>query len=146
MHLVAGRESACSFRAESRNGSLAMNTDQADSYESVLMAWRADKHVLTIERASRYLAQFPDDWLILSFLGDAAHAIGRYPLAEDAFRRALAIAPPGRHFRLHRHLGDVCRWSGRIPEAEAHYRRTIAEKPGDTEGYIYLGGMLARLG
>jgi len=120
--------------------------DEISSYESVFDAWKAEKHVLTIERAKRHLERFSDDWLILSVLGEASFEIGRLPEAKAALLQALNLAPPEKQYMVHRELGHVCRWSGEITEAEEHYRNVIASRPEDAAGYIYLGAMLSALG
>jgi len=77
-------------------------------------------------------------------IGLAYYDRKRYPEAESAFRRGVALRPydAGMHF----FLGMTCMHLGHLPEAIAEVRRALALKPDNADQQFALGVMLKESG
>jgi tetratricopeptide (TPR) repeat protein len=101
---------------------------------------------LMILRARRYLAKYPDHGYAWYLLANALIGLARYHEAEEAASNALQICPvERRHFPLCM-MGHLDKFRGEYDRAAKWYRKAIEAAPIDTQGYIYLGSVLARQG
>src|SRR5882724_3783322 len=71
----------------------------------------------------------PRDAAVLNRLGAALSKVGRYPEAEDYFRKAIGRQPD--HPEAHGNLGAVCLARGRFAEAENPLRLALKLKRAD---------------
>lgn len=87
------------------------------------------------EPASAHRVAQPEDAL----LARAREAVARadWPAAEDALRRARAIAPGSAD--VHNLLGFAARKSGRLEEAFVHYREALRLDPNHLGAHEYIG-------
>ena len=120
--------------------------DQAVRLQQLVDAFERDLPALTIELGRLYLAEMPDDPSALALVGQAYVAIARYEEGRAAYERALTHCAPERRSRLLALLGDLEQACANLAAAESFYRLAIKEAPNDASGYIYLGGMLAKVG
>ncbi len=79
-------------------------------------------------------------------MGRAFTDLSRFAEAEAALLRARELAVPKTMLFVYCDLGYMFRCKGDHALAEEWYRRAIDHSPDDTEGYIFLGGLLARSG
>ena len=106
----------------------------------------ADLPALTILRARRYLARYPDHGYAWYLLANALIGLARYHEAEEAVSNALRLCPEERrHFPLCM-MGQLYRFRGDYEKAAEWHTNAIEAAPTDTQGYIYLGGVLALQG
>lgn len=121
-----------------------MNRDAR--FEKLAKLSLSDAVSSTILYARRYLRRYPDvgpAWLILGIaLGETA----RYKEARSAFDEALRHYPENRVHRAWMELGHLSKRQGDLHSAAAWYRKVVAAKPNEADGYVFLGGTLARLG
>ncbi len=123
-----------------------MSTNRTEQFERVLDSWKQGKPSLTVEAARHYLAAYPDESSILQMLADALRSLAQYDDAETACARALAVAPPGLAYRVHRAIGRIKEERGQTELAEQAFRQAIDAAPHDASAYIYLGAMHAGRG
>lgn len=99
-----------------------------------------------IELLRRFVRDFPRSGLAWFRLGRSLSAISRLDEAEDALRKAMDLAPIEKHLFVLCEMGILFEHRGDDAAAEQWFRKTMSHSPDDAQGYIYLGGMLARLG
>ncbi len=115
-------------------------------FARVKAASDADLPALTILRARRYLARYPDHGYAWYLLANALIELARYNEAEEAVSNALRLCPEERqHFPLCM-MGQLYRFRGDYERAAEWYSKAIEAAPRDTQGYIYLGCVLALQG
>src|SRR4051812_42129466 len=98
------------------------------------MSWR-DLPALTILRARRFLAVYPDHGAAWCILGIALVELARYEEAETALMTALELCPMVKKDIPLSHLGHLFRARGNFPRAVEWYRQAIAADPDDATGY-----------
>ncbi len=79
-------------------------------------------------------------------LGRRLTDVSRFREAERALRRSLRYGPHEMHLFVFCSMGVMFGHRGNDAAAERWFQKAISHSPDDTQGYIYLGGMLARLG
>jgi tetratricopeptide (TPR) repeat protein len=116
--------------------------------QQLLDASKRGLPALTIELGRLYLAERPEHEPALVIVGEAYADLARHAEARALYERALALVPaePDRRARILALLGQLEALRGQFPAAEAYFREAIAAAPTDASAYIYLGGLLARLG
>jgi cytochrome c-type biogenesis protein CcmH/NrfG len=115
-------------------------------FERVKAAYDVDSHALTILRARRYLARYPEHGFGWYLLGVSLRCLGRYDEAEEALATALRLCPEGGRRIPLVDLGHLERQRGDYERAAGWYRKAIEAAPRDASGYIYLGAILALQG
>jgi tetratricopeptide (TPR) repeat protein len=121
-----------------------MSNSVSERWEEV---WSAGDSVgYQIELLDAFVRDFPGSHVAWAVLGDRLSGVSRFAEAEQAFRHARELCPRDYHARLFSLLGQHFGDRGHFVKAERWFRKSIAEAPADTEGYIYLGCMFARLG
>jgi tetratricopeptide (TPR) repeat protein len=95
------------------------------------------------ERFVRDFSSFGPGWVRY---GRELIGVSRFDDAEVAIRRGLDLAPSGKRLYLYCDMGEIFKYRGGVDTAVQWFQRAIAEFPDDAQGYIYLGGMLARRG
>ncbi len=90
------------------------------------------------------LAQQPNHFDALQFLGIIASQVGQHQAAVELLQRATALAPNAAV--MHSNLGEAYRRSGRHDEAITACRRAIELKPDIEEVYNTLGNALSQQG
>lgn len=107
---------------------------------------RADMVASTALLALEVLRRRPRRGNAWAQLGDNLRALGIYPVAERALRRALRLAPkPMRHWVMGR-LAKLYEQRGDTTAAIRWFRKAIAAAPGEASWRIQLGGLLATRG
>ena len=119
---------------------------QAVRLQQLVDAFERDLPALTIEIGRLYLAEFPDEPIALTMIGQAYCSVARFEEATSAYERALTTCAPERRARLLSLLGDVHQAKSDTSAAELFYRRASLESPDDASALIYWGGMLAKNG
>jgi tetratricopeptide (TPR) repeat protein len=109
-------------------------------------ACHADMFALTILRARRYLARYPDHGYAWHLLSQALHGLARYDEAEDAESNALRLCPEEKRHIPFCQMGEICKGRGDHEGAADWFRKAIECTPIDTQGYIFLGALLASQG
>ncbi len=119
---------------------------QAAHFQRLRSAWNADLPALTVRRARRYLARYPEHGPAWHMLGLALTDLARYSEAEQALWNALRLCP--RHLRRVplSSMGHFHDARGELARAARWYQRAIEAAPNHASGYVYLGGVLARQG
>lgn len=101
---------------------------------------------LQIELLRRYVRDFPDSGAGWRWLGRALSNVSRFDEALRCLQKGLDLSSAeSRAFALG-YLGGHFRDRGEHANAEEWFRKAIEENPHDTQGYILLGAMFARLG
>ncbi|MEO5989138.1 MAG: tetratricopeptide repeat protein [Candidatus Eisenbacteria bacterium] len=90
------------------------------------------------------VAHDPDHFRALNNLGACHEELDQNAQAEEAFRRALALAPA--EAPLHHNLGRLMHLEGRLEEAEQYYRRAIELDPQLSGAHFNLGRLLQESG
>ncbi len=115
-------------------------------YRGVGRAYNADDYALTILRARRFLADFPDAWIEWQYLGSALSEMSRYQEAEQALAKAIEYCPPEKRWLPYVAMGKRFQFARDHKQAATWFRKVIEGNPNYTTGYIYLGGVLATQG
>jgi tetratricopeptide (TPR) repeat protein len=115
-------------------------------YRRLEAARDAGLPALTVARARRFLADYPDFWPVLVFLGEALTAMVDYEAGLKALESALAHCPPESRRLPLVQIGHHHKSRGDYAQAASWYRCSIESAPDHASGYIYLGGALARQG
>jgi len=115
-------------------------------YERLRAAYEAGEPALTIELGKLYLARDPEDFGALMWYGMALEDVARYAEARATYDRALAIAEFSARVLVQRQLGHLHENRSEVAEAEAWYLKAIEGAPDAAQGYVYLGGLLAKNG
>lgn len=97
-----------------------------------------------LAEAAAFDRAFPDDFQAQNLLGALHAQIGRFDLAEPAFRRALALRPGDLDVRFV--LAVSLRELGRPDEAVPGFEAVLAAAPGHNEARLQLGMALLALG
>ncbi|HSM10348.1 MAG TPA: tetratricopeptide repeat protein [Lysobacter sp.] len=105
---------------------------------------RQGKWQSLVELALQWTAAEPGSLDAWTYLGLAQGEVGQHRLAEEAFLRALRIAP-GDHIVLY-NLGSTYNHMGRCQLAIDSYRRALARRPNHAHSWNNMGNCLARLG
>ncbi len=110
--------------------------------------------VLTWQNQSRFadmssmwrdnLANNPNSFQALLFVGAEEESRGRYEQAGDLFRRALALRPQSPEANLN--LGIVLDDQGRTEEAMAQAEKALRIKPGDADAHVLMAWLLEKKG
>jgi tetratricopeptide (TPR) repeat protein len=100
---------------------------QAVRLQQLMDAFERDLPALTIELGLLYLAEFPDQPIALTMIGQAYSSVARYEEARSAYERALTICAPERRARVLSLLGDLHQAQADIAAAELAYRRASEE-------------------
>jgi tetratricopeptide (TPR) repeat protein len=72
--------------------------------------------------------------------------LNRYVEAERALKKAIELIPSPKRRFAHIYLGHVFKQKGDFAQAARWYRKVIVAAPRDTDGFIYLGVLLADQG
>ncbi|BDC49845.1 hypothetical protein F183_A21610 [Bryobacterales bacterium F-183] len=86
----------------------------------------------------------PDDWGILTMLGEHYMDTGKLEQALELYRRAVASAPDNP--RALNNLGVASRMANRFEEAETAFRRAVELDPGAYHRYRNLGQLMMESG
>ena len=122
------------------------DTREVALFGRLLKARNAELPALTVLLARRFVAEYPTHGLPWLFLGIALAELARYQEAEQALRKSIRLlSSRKKHFALV-HLGHLFKQKGDFPRAAHWYKKVIASTPDDTDGYIYLGGLLGSQG
>ena len=98
-----------------------------------------------IELCGRFVRDFPNFAPAWLKYGAALMKVFRLDEAEQSLHRALNLLPRKRRYPECL-MGHIFRHRADIATAEQWYRQAIATDPDHTDGYVYLGAMLARVG
>ena len=98
-------------------------------FERVKAAYNADSHALTILRARRYLARYPEHGYAWYLLGASLRCLARYDEAEEALATALRLCPEDRKRIPLGDLGHLERQRGDYERAAGWYRKAIEAAP-----------------
>lgn len=96
------------------------------------------------ESLSTFLDKWPDDAQALQLMGVVRSTEGRFPEAEDYYRRSLALLPD--QANVHHNLGKVLRSQGRFADAASEQRRAVRLKPNFAEAHLDLAIALSDAG
>lgn len=107
----------------------------------LLRAGRHDEARAELEQARALDPKNADAW---RGLAEIHQALEQPALAEEAFRRAIALRPTDRAF--HDLLGTLYYSGGRMEEAEAEFRRSVELAPDGVHGLRNLAGILIARG
>jgi eukaryotic-like serine/threonine-protein kinase len=107
----------------------------------LLKAGRHDEARAELEQTRALDPRNADAW---RGLAEIHQALGEPALAEEAFRRAIALRPTDRAF--HDLLGTLYFNGGRLEEAEAEFRRSVELAPDGVQGLRNLAGILIARG
>jgi tetratricopeptide (TPR) repeat protein len=99
-----------------------------------------------IELLKRFVRDYPRHGGGWHSLGRRLTDVSRFTEAEHALRKALRLCPREKRLFVYRSIGTLFGHRGDDAAAERWFRKAIAHSSDDAQGYIYLGGMLARLG
>lgn len=108
-----------------------------------VIAHRAGKNDIAVDRITRALAIKPDFAMAHNSLGSALKELGRFDEAVDHYRKALDLKP--NIAEVHYNLGNAQKELGRLDEAVDHYRKAVAIKPNFVLAHINLGNMFLDL-
>jgi len=115
-------------------------------YERLRRIEDADLPGLTVLRARRFLARYPDHAPCWVLLGRALLELARYDEAVAALSEALRLCPAENRWIPLAQFGHLYKQKGEYDEAAAWFRQVIEAAPWDATGRIYLGGILALRG
>src|SRR5687768_7463990 len=122
-----------------------MDETQRERWDEAMAPNTDDSHALRIELLKAFVRDFPDNGPAWLALGRELAELSRFGEAEQALHEAARLINKRRHF-VFCAFGTLFRYKGEHDAAERWFRKAIEEAPDDTQGYIYLGVMLARLG
>ena len=103
----------------------------------LILAGRPDEATVQLNIAKSADPENADIWR--SF-GTVYAGQGKFPAAERAYRRAVALAP--RDLRTYQELGTLYFDTGRVEESEAVFRDMIGASRGSSAAYTGLGSAL----
>jgi tetratricopeptide (TPR) repeat protein len=115
-------------------------------FRRVRAASDANLPALTILRGRRYLARYPDHGYAWYLLATALIGLARYDEAEKALSNALRFCPEEKRQMPLCLIGGLHKNRGDYEAAAEWFKKAIECAPIDTQGYIYLGGVLALQG
>ena len=115
-------------------------------YRRLQAASDANLPALTVARARRFLADYPDFYSAWVLLGNSLTDMANYDVARDALETALRLSPPARMRLSLATMGEHYKSRGDYQSAAEWYQRSIDVAPDHATGYIYLGGLLTRQG
>ena len=115
-------------------------------FRRVRAASDADLPALTILRGRRYLARYPDHGYAWRLFGIALLELARYDEAEHAISNALRLCPEEKRQIPLCDMGCLFKFQGDYEQAAGWFQKAIDAVPRDTQGYIYLGSLLALQG
>ena len=115
-------------------------------YQRLRRAWDEPLPALTVLRARRYLARYPDDWMGWFILGSTLTDLARYREAAEALENSLRFVPERSRHVVFGKFGQLCREQGEYDRAGEWFQRAIDAAPTDAAGRIYLGAVLAKQG
>lgn len=96
--------------------------------------------------ANKLLENKPDDANMLIRLGSALSRMSRHKEAIEVLEKALGLLPYERMYLAYIKMGHVFKYQYNFKKACEWYQKIIDIRPFDTDGYIYLGSVLARQG
>ncbi len=111
-----------------------------------MSAYEKDQAACTLERAERYLRNYPDDGAAWLILGATLSGIARYEDAIRALRKAMRLRPDRRLDMPYAEIGHLYREKGSLRTAERWYRKAVTRNPQSTSNLVYLGAVLAKQG
>jgi len=115
-------------------------------FRKLFSAWKAGLPALTVLFGRRFVADYPDLEIAWLMLGSALSDMANYEEAEKAFARAIELSPPEKRHMGICDMGHLHERRGDFEQAMVWYRRMIEAIPADARGYVYLGGLLAKMG
>ena len=115
-------------------------------YERLWRAWDKPLPALTVLRARRYLARYPEDWRGWIILGSTLTDLARYEEAAGALENSLRSVPKQARAIVFVKFGHLHREKGEYDRAGEWFQRAIDADPTDAAGRIYLGAVLAKQG
>ena len=123
----------------------------ADKHEVRKQRWQEiiraeDLPATRIELLQRFVRENPSSGVAWYRLGRELSELSRFDDAEQALHKSIEFSPDSKHLFIFCAMGKLFGYSGDDATAEQWFRKAISHSPDDAQGYIYLGGMLARLG
>jgi tetratricopeptide (TPR) repeat protein len=115
-------------------------------FRRVRAASNANLPALTVLRGRRYLGRYPDHGYAWHLFGIALLELARYDEAEQAISNALRLCPEEKRQIPLCDMGYLFKFRGNYEQAARWYQEAIDAAPRDTQGYIYLGSLLALQG
>lgn len=113
--------------------------------EIILSAYENDQAATVIALAPRWLANHPDDVLVIYNFAEMLYQTTKYDEAKNILLNAITRFEKSRWI-FYGQLGSLCRYRGDFMGAEEWYQKVIDSRPEDAGGYIYLGAVQARQG
>ncbi len=108
--------------------------------EAMISAYRAGRMAEAAREGEKLAAGFPQSFTVHNLQGAAFLALGAFPAAEAAFRRAVEADPGAAACR--NNLAIALRRQNRFAEAEDIYREVIARHPGYADARFNLANLL----
>jgi tetratricopeptide (TPR) repeat protein len=99
-----------------------------------------------IELLSAFVRDFPEFSPGWRQLGRTLAELSRFEEAEQSLQMAMRLAAADGLLWVYADFGTMFRHKGDPASAEVWFRKTIEHSPEDTQGYVLLGGILARHG
>jgi len=115
-------------------------TQGAAHREMAALFQRTENHSAAFAEAKAATAALPDDALAWTLYGAEAGRVEQWRISEEAFRKALALAPAD--WRSHTGLGESLFFQSKTAEAIAEYREATTRAPQEGTGYVLLGRAL----
>jgi len=108
--------------------------------EAMISAYRAGRMAEATREGEKLSAEFPQSFTVHNLQGAAFLALGAFPAAEAAFRRAVEADPKAAACR--NNLAIALRRQNRFAEAEEIYREVIAHHAGYADARFNLANLL----
>lgn len=119
----------------------ATNADPApEQMDAMVSAYRSGHMEEAARQGARLASEFPQSFTVHNLQGAALLALGVFPTAEAAFRRAMEADPHAAASR--NNLAITLRRQNRFAEAEEIYRDVIARHPGYADARFNLANLL----
>jgi len=121
-----------------------MDPYTTDQWRQIIEAWEMPATELVLLRD--FLRTFPDSGPALMKYGMLLVDMSRLEEAETIHRKVLDISRGRMRVMSLINLGTLSVRKGELAAAGEWFRQAIDCDPNDTDGYVYLGGLLARIG
>ena len=115
-------------------------------WKETVRARAEDLPATEVELLTRFVRDYPESGIAWFRLGRELSELSRFGEAEEALRKAVELSPASKLVFVLCAMGELFQHKGDDESAERWFRQAISDSPDDAQGYIYLGGMLARLG